>query len=137
MSDTGSGAGGGGGSEQAGAQAGRQSARQAAMAARADVARRLWLLGLLCLPFLWLVNLVFFKRFVKSLILCPKKDRATAADASDERRLRTYLLRSLVCFVMVTAAFVAWVVVFQTSYKEWGQTGEDLLVVKPNENWWE
>lgn len=41
------------------------------------------------------------------------------------------LRKSLAGLCIVTVLFVVWVVVFQTSWEEWGSTGTDLLVVQP------
>jgi hypothetical protein len=48
------------------------------------------------------------------------------------------LRRSLVGGVVMTILFVVWVIVFQEKWKDWGQTGRDLLVVAQNDNsqWW-
>jgi len=46
--------------------------------------------------------------------------------------IHTDLRRSAIGLGIATTVFVVWVIVFQTSWKSWGQAGEDLLVVPPN-----
>jgi hypothetical protein len=41
--------------------------------------------------------------------------------------------------VVVTAAFVTWIVVFQQSWRKWGALGTNLLIYVPDDEstaWW-
>ena len=121
------------------------SARQRRLKEQVNVARKMFWGGCALLPFLWMVNLIYFrKELMSSSTPAPLKSCAWLLCANlvrrrhcipDARVAVTYaptdLRKSLAGLCIVTAMFVTWVVVFQTSWEGWGETGTDLLVVQP------
>ena len=114
--------------------------RDRRLAEKVNVARKMFYGGLALLPFLWLVNLIYFRRELWSKHTPPALKACTHADVSvlvqgtraDHTCCRcTDLHKSLVGFVVVTVLFMVWVVIFQESWQSWGDTGRDMLVVPP------
>ncbi|KAA0151414.1 hypothetical protein FNF29_04613 [Cafeteria roenbergensis] len=90
--------------------------------ANVKLAQRFFYVGLACLPWLWLVNLFYFRS-----ALCSER-------ASPE--LRTWLKRSAIGAAVFTVIFIAWVVFIQLSWQAIG--AQDLLVTTPDTGalWW-
>lgn len=87
------------------------------------LARRFFFCGLACLPWLWIVNLFYFRAAICS------------SDASPE--LRTWLRRSLLGVIAFTVLFSIWIALIQTQWEAWGAS--DVLVTTPadaSNYWW-
>lgn len=108
-----------GASSAAASAAARYEARGARDAA---VARKLFWAGCACLPWLW--------------VLCLLHYRAKLWDARTHPALRWYLRAQACGLVLSTAAFVAWVTVFQMRWRGWGDLGTNLLIYVPDTRWW-
>ncbi|EGD81086.1 hypothetical protein PTSG_11031 [Salpingoeca rosetta] len=70
--------------------------------------------GFAFLPWLWLVNAVWFAR-----------------ESRQMPELRKYVIWSAVGAVIYFAALIAWAVIFQDKRSEWGAFGDRLSVVIP------
>ncbi|CAI5720974.1 hypothetical protein KXD40_005996 [Peronospora effusa] len=85
-----------------------------------SVAKKMFLGGLVFLPWLHLVNVVFYhKQFLDSSI-----------DASVTRWVR----RSFLGFLFWTVLFMSWVLIFQLKWKEFGWQSLVMVVPKADEN---
>ena len=76
-----------------------------------NVARKYFYIGFAFLPFVWLVNCVWF--FKEAFI---KKDAP--------KKLRHYLLGSFVGFLIWTGVLIVWTSVYQTQRPNWGAAGD-------------
>ncbi|CAH1795840.1 unnamed protein product [Owenia fusiformis] len=76
--------------------------------------------GFALLPFLWLVNTLWF--FKEAFINEPYQQ---------QKQIRTYVIRSGIGTLICTGAFIAWVVVFQLHRAEWGETADRLSFIIP------
>jgi presenilin enhancer 2 len=83
------------------------------------VARKMFYGGCALLPWLWLVNIIYFRKLYFSTD-CP-------------RGVKKWVKRSSVGFISVTTLWIIWCVVFQTTYKSWGRS---LLVVPVDDGTW-
>ncbi|OQR82758.1 hypothetical protein ACHHYP_15588 [Achlya hypogyna] len=83
-----------------------------------SIARKMFFGGLALLPWLWAVNVFFYRR----QLLDPALDPQTTL----------WVRRSCVSFVIVTLVFVAWMITFQLTWKENGW--QNLLLVVPPED---
>ena len=79
--------------------------------------RNLFLLGLCCLPGVWIAN-IFFR---------PKEHQR-------EGRGRWVKL-SIAGLAFTLAALLTWIIIFQLFYKSWSW-GSDILVFSPDSQWW-
>jgi hypothetical protein len=84
-------------------------------------ARRLYLIGFFLLPWIWLLNVIQFGK---------------QAYIRDDKELAYYVTRSLIGFIISTILLIVWIVIFQTSWRDWGSNGEALLVfnLPPQQN---
>ena len=83
------------------------------------VARKMFYGGCALLPWLWLVNIIYFRKLYFSSD-CPPG-------------VRKWVHRSSVGFVTVTVLWIIWCIVFQTTYKTWGRA---LLIVDVDDGSW-
>ncbi|GAU87599.1 hypothetical protein RvY_00424 [Ramazzottius varieornatus] len=89
---------------------------------KANLCRKYFIGGFAFLPFLWLVNVIWF---FKDAFL---KDTPTNMEV---QRIRGYVIKSLVGCCIWTAALAAWIVVFQTHRVEWDELGDRLSFIIP------
>lgn len=86
-------------------------------------AKRMWLGGLfLCLPFLWVVNLCYF--------------RARLCDPATPPQLTLYLRRSALGVALYTLALLAWIIAWQVGWRRWPSLAA-LSVWAPPAAWWQ
>lgn len=83
------------------------------------VARKMFYGGCALLPWLWLVNIIYFRKLYFSAE-CPPG-------------VKHYVQKSTIGFVTVTTLWIVWCVVFQTTYQSWGRA---LLVVPVDDGSW-
>ncbi|CAM9409749.1 unnamed protein product [Heterosigma akashiwo] len=74
--------------------------------------------GCACLPWLWVVNVMYFWPMLRS------------GQAPDE--IRTWVFRSIVGATFAFAALIAWVITFQLNWIQWGAT--DIMIVVPEDS---
>mmetsp|Transcript_4534 Transcript_4534/g.8655 ORF Transcript_4534/g.8655 Transcript_4534/m.8655 type:complete len:100 (-) Transcript_4534:8-307(-) len=86
----------------------------------AKVAKRLFFAGCFGLPWLWIVMAWYF---------WPEAKRRDAHPA-----LRRYVNLAAAGGFIMTIGLVVWVIIFQTSWKDWGRTATDMMVVVPDED---
>ncbi|XP_005111898.2 gamma-secretase subunit PEN-2 [Aplysia californica] len=82
--------------------------------------RKYYHAGFFILPFLWLVNFVWFfnEAFRKPLY-------------TEQSQIRSYVIRSMVGTILWLAVIITWVVIFQLNRADWGITGENLSFLIP------
>ncbi|OQV15903.1 putative Gamma-secretase subunit PEN-2 [Hypsibius exemplaris] len=90
---------------------------------KADLSRKYFLGGFALLPFLWLINVVWFFREA----FCSGDVSANA----EHKRIRGYVVKSLVGCVACTGALIAWIVVFQTHRVQWGPQADYMSFIIP------
>jgi hypothetical protein len=95
------------------------SASMAIAALDLKVARRMWYGGFFGLPWLWFVVWFHFRKVAK----LPHSDP----------QLQTYVDRSLIGAICGAVLFAAWVITVQLSWRSWGQFGQSLMLVTPEE----
>ena len=78
---------------------------------------KLWLWGFAFLPFLWLVNYVFFKH--------------TLVEATTPEHMKRNVRRSLVAFSVAFGVWVVWLIVFYTNMHGWANP---LMLFSPSTN---
>ena len=96
-----------------------------ALADAADIqtAKRMWQGGLfLCLPFLWIANLCYF--------------RARLLDRASPPQLTLYLRRSALGAILYTAALLVWICYWQLNWKRWPALAALSVWTTPAE-WWQ
>lgn len=81
------------------------------------IAKRLFIGGFFLLPFLWLVNVFYFRRYYKH--------------PSTPEVVKQYVRYSLGAFVAVQVVWLAWVVLYYAQHDAWGAAGDFLTVVVP------
>lgn len=85
-----------------------------------DLCRKYYLGGFFLLPFLWIVNSIWFfqEAFLKS-------------QYDQQRQIRTYVIRSILGSLVWIAVIVTWVVIFQLKRAEWGATADYISFIIP------
>ncbi|OQR92413.1 hypothetical protein THRCLA_08716 [Thraustotheca clavata] len=83
-----------------------------------SIARKMFFGGLALLPWLWAVNIFFYRRQL--------------LDSSIDPSTTLWVRRSLAGFVFVTLIFVAWMITFQLTWKQ--NNWQSLLLVVPSED---
>ncbi|GFR87949.1 gamma-secretase subunit PEN-2 [Elysia marginata] len=83
--------------------------------------RRYYLAGFFALPFLWIVNSVWF--FQEAF----RKPQYT-----EQAEIKTYVIRSFIGSVIWLAIVIVWVTIFQLKRVDWGSTGDALLFSIPH-----
>jgi presenilin enhancer 2 len=81
------------------------------------IAKRLFIGGFFLLPFLWLVNAFYFRRYYK---------HPATPDV-----VRRYVRMSLVAFAVAMGAWLAWLLLYYTQRDNWAGVGDFLTVVLP------
>ena len=76
-----------------------------------NMSRKYFYIGFACVPFVWLVNTVWF--FREAFF---KKD--------PPKGLRNYVVMSMIGFLIWTAVFLLWTIIFQTQRPNWGAFGD-------------
>ena len=87
--------------------------------ADAKVARRMFVIGAFALPWLWMVNCLFFYQRIY-------EGRDVSAEA------KVWLMRSTVGAATAFAGILAWIIIVQLKWEEWGL--QSLLVYTPEED---
>mmetsp|Transcript_13929 Transcript_13929/g.23984 ORF Transcript_13929/g.23984 Transcript_13929/m.23984 type:complete len:100 (-) Transcript_13929:58-357(-) len=82
------------------------------------IAKRLFLAGFCFLPFIWLVNAFYFRRYYKH-------------EATPDS-VRTYVKASLICFTVFMIVWLIWIITFYAGWNSWGAVGESLTVIIPD-----
>jgi glucan phosphoethanolaminetransferase (alkaline phosphatase superfamily) len=124
------------------------------------IARRLFIGGFFMLPFLWLVNAFYFRRyyshqsmpqvaknctllidrfvfyFIYVLVICAflSLSLLIVNPCVYNRFFRSKLVdvkMSLVCFAVVQGAWFLWLIIYEINRNSWGAFGESLTVVMP------
>jgi Presenilin enhancer-2 subunit of gamma secretase len=131
--------------------AARPPTQQDITQANVDIARKLFFAGCALLPWVWILNLYYFRHALvdpsapAELRLCTSMGCGVGRGRGDGGSrcgaggsalqtlpcARAGLWRSLTGAIILTVLFVVWVIVFQTQYQNWGQTGLNLLVFQP------
>lgn len=76
---------------------------------KARICRIYYLTGFAFLPLMWAINFIWF--FKEAFL---RKDPVP--------KIRQYVIVSGVGCVFYSAAFITWVVIFQTKHQDWGET---------------
>eukprot|EP00743_Colponemidia_sp_Colp-15_P010580 GILK01011670.1.p1 GENE.GILK01011670.1~~GILK01011670.1.p1 ORF type:complete len:132 (+),score=11.52 GILK01011670.1:30-425(+) len=100
-----------------------------------NVAQKFFYGGFFLLPWMWGINVWYFRSRI-----WPTKEERDFRDRFPYRvhlqqpsaEVRSYVIKSFWLFLLSVVIFAIWVTVFQTSWRNWGQTGFDLLVLPPN-----
>eukprot|EP01133_Synstelium_polycarpum_P006389 gene6389-7406_t len=79
------------------------------------IAKKLWIVGFFMLPWVWLINVLFFFPHRKSL-------------SSD---ITWYLKFSLIGFFVYSAIFMTWMGVYLVNRNKWGAFGDSISIVIP------
>ncbi|KAK6963457.1 gamma-secretase subunit PEN-2 [Biomphalaria glabrata] len=82
--------------------------------------RKYYLAGFFLLPFLWLVNAIWFF-----------KEAFQKPHYAEQSEIRTYVTRSIIGSAIWLAAIITWVIIFQLNRVSWGATGDLLTFVIP------
>ena len=91
-------------------------------------ARRMYYAGFLFLPWMWLVCFLTFRERVF------KREGSGGTPVDPE--LKKYVWRSWAFSITSFAVVVVWIIMFQTSWKNWGDFGKSLLVINIDvDNW--
>lgn len=80
-----------------------------------DLARKLWYWGFFLLPFLWLVNYVYYRQALYQ------------PDTTDE--MKQNVRRSLYAFIVAAIIWAVWLIVFYTNMHGWANP---LLILSPH-----
>ncbi|KAF2078403.1 hypothetical protein CYY_000270 [Polysphondylium violaceum] len=80
-----------------------------------SVAKKLWIVGFFFLPWVWLINVLFFLPYRKTI----------------NEKIKWYLKFSLIGFFVYTSIFMAWMGIFLVNRNSWGERGDYLSVVIP------
>lgn len=85
-----------------------------------SLCRKYYLGGFAFLPFLWLVNVIWFFRdaFVKPAY-------------TEQLQIKTYVKRSAVGLLLWVAVLTTWITIFQHFRAEWGEVGDYLSFTIP------
>ena len=86
---------------------------------RLQICRKYFIVGSFMLPFVWLVNVVWFFR-----------EAFFNKDAKPQ--IKRYVAWSGLGVVIWTAVIVAWTVIYQTQRVKWGLAGDYISIVLPN-----
>jgi presenilin enhancer 2 len=81
------------------------------------VAKRLFIGGFLLLPFLWLMNYLYLRKYIQRAS-CPPE-------------VKFYVRGSLVGFLVVTSLFAVWTLVFLLFREEMGPAGDSISLLVP------
>lgn len=89
---------------------------------KADLSRKYFLGGVAFLPFLWLINGVWFFKdaFLRDVSV-----------SEDRRRIRRYVILSIVGCLIWSIGLTTWLVIFQTHRVEWGATADYMSFIIP------
>jgi len=82
--------------------------------------RKYYLGGFALLPFLWIVNSVWF---FKEAFMKPTYEQQT--------QIRTYVIRSMIGALIWTAAITTWVTIFQLKRAQWGASADYMSFIIP------
>ena len=115
--------------------------RNTAQVADADVARKMFFGGCLCLPWLWIVNSFHFRQHLFSpsakpdVQQCECAERGVALLLGISNRLRFIagVRKSFVGAIVASIALFSWVMYFQLNWRKMSN-GKDLLLIIPNED---
>jgi len=80
-----------------------------------DLCRKYFYIGFFCLPFLWVVNSVWFFRLAFGKEEFPNR-----------KPIRQYVIYSMVGASVWTVAIVSWITTFQLKRADWEATGDYL-----------
>lgn len=85
-----------------------------------DLCRKYYLGGFACLPFLWFINSIWFFReaFLKE-------------EYTEQKQIRSYVIRSMIGTVIWTAIITVWIVIFQLNRVSWGETADAMSFIIP------
>ncbi|XP_071957791.1 gamma-secretase subunit PEN-2-like [Antedon mediterranea] len=76
--------------------------------------------GFLFLPFLWLVNFVWFFR-----------EAFTKPSFEQQKQIKTYVIRSLIGTSIWMVVLITWITIFQLKRAEWGETADKISFIIP------
>jgi hypothetical protein len=93
--------------------------RNTAQIADAEVARKMFFGGCLCLPWLWIVNTFHFRQHL------------FRSDANPD--VQKWVRKSFVGAIVASIALFSWVLYFQLNWRKMAN-GKDLLLIIPNED---
>ncbi|KAK3779315.1 hypothetical protein RRG08_031606 [Elysia crispata] len=82
--------------------------------------RKYFFAGFFVLPFLWVVNSVWFF-----------KEAFRKPHYTEQADIRSYVIRSMIGAVIWLAIIITWVIFYQTKRVEWGSFGDSLLFIIP------
>lgn len=85
---------------------------------KVKICKRYFIIGCFLLPFVWLVNSIWFFReaFIKK---------------NGHPMIRRYVLSSILGTLIWTAVLVAWTYLYQTQRPNWGAFGDYISVIVP------
>ncbi|KYQ92696.1 hypothetical protein DLAC_06695 [Tieghemostelium lacteum] len=79
------------------------------------IAKKLWIAGFFLLPWVWLINVLFFIPYRKEI----------------NNDTKWYLKFSLVGFFVYTGIFMTWMGIYLVNRNKWGTFGDEISVVIP------
>ncbi|PRP82057.1 hypothetical protein PROFUN_03747 [Planoprotostelium fungivorum] len=82
-----------------------------------DIAKKMYIGGFFFLPWLWLVNFLFYKEYMNKPNTPPI--------------VKTYVYRSLAGFGIWTVVFFIWLSVYLVNHNSWGAGGDKIAVNIP------
>lgn len=85
-----------------------------------ELCRKYYIGGFVCLPFLWAVNAIWF---FKEAFFAPAYDQ--------QKKIKSYVIQSMVGALVWIAIITAWVVVFQIYRADWGETADRMSFIIP------
>ena len=113
--------------------------RNTAQVADADVARKMFFGGCLCLPWLWIVNSFHFRHhlFGSDPSVNIDVQKCKCAKTCDNPLLIMFfsigVRKSFVGAIVASIALFSWVLYFQLNWRKM-ENGKDLLLIIPNED---
>ncbi|EGG14582.1 gamma-secretase subunit [Cavenderia fasciculata] len=80
-----------------------------------NIAKKLWIIGFFFLPWVWLINILFFFPHRKQL-------------STD---VFWYLKYSLIGFFVYSTIFMTWMGIYLVNRNNWGASGDNISIVIP------
>nr|Q54BR1.2 RecName: Full=Probable gamma-secretase subunit PEN-2 [Dictyostelium discoideum] len=80
-----------------------------------NIAKKLWFIGFFFLPWVWLINILYFIPYRNSL----------------NDKVKWYLKFSLIGFLGYSTIFMGWMGIYLVNRNKWGAFGDDISITIP------